>query len=131
METIARGSCLCGAVRFEARGPLRQVIACHCTQCRKASGHFTAATRCATADLTISGDGLRWYRSSDVAERGFCGVCGSSLFWRPLGGDTTSVSAGAIDGPTGLTLVAQIHVDAKGDYYDLPDVPVRRQGDPL
>lgn len=130
-ETGARGSCLCGAITYEARGPLRPVIACHCTQCRKASGHFAAATRCATADLTIVGDTLKWYRASHVAERGFCTECGSSLFWRPVGGDTTSIYAGSIDGPSGLSLVAQIHADAKGDYYDLPDVPVRRQGDPL
>jgi len=40
----ARGRCLCGAVRYELRGPLRPVVACHCNMCRRTSGHFAAAT---------------------------------------------------------------------------------------
>ena len=38
------GGCLCGAVRYEIRGPLRGVIACHCSQCRRTSGHYVAMT---------------------------------------------------------------------------------------
>ena len=86
------GGCLCGAVTYRIAGPLRDVIACHCRQCRKTSGHFVAATTARIADLTIVDDGaLRWYRSSEAAERGFCGVCGSSLFWRRFGGDHVGV----------------------------------------
>ncbi|WP_442475962.1 GFA family protein [Roseovarius litorisediminis] len=40
-----RGSCQCGAVRYEVAGPLRQVVGCHCSQCRKTSGHYVAATQ--------------------------------------------------------------------------------------
>ena len=40
----ATSDCLCGVVRYEVRGPLRPVIACHCTQCRRTSGPFVAAT---------------------------------------------------------------------------------------
>jgi hypothetical protein len=41
----ATGGCLCGAVRYEVRGPLRPVVYCHCTQCRRTSGHFSASRR--------------------------------------------------------------------------------------
>jgi hypothetical protein len=110
------GSCLCGGVRYEVSGPLRPVVACHCTQCRKTSGHYVAATQAPEAKITMHGDTLRWFRSSEQAERGFCGVCGSNLFWRRFGSDK-------ISGPTGLRMESQIHSESKGDYYDLPDAP--------
>jgi len=46
-----RADALCGAVRYEVRGPLRPVVACHCTQCRRMTGHFLAATAAREADL--------------------------------------------------------------------------------
>jgi len=64
-------------------------------------------------------DGLKWYRSSDFAERGFCGECGSSLFWSAADRDTISIMAGSIDGDTGLRTAAHICVADKGDYYEL------------
>ena len=81
--TRATGSCLCGAVRYEVRGGLRKVVYCHCGQCRKTSGHFVAATACDTDALVMLEDsGLAWFESSDIAARGFCTTCGSSLFWQ-------------------------------------------------
>ena len=95
------GSCLCGAVSFTVRGALRPVIACHCLQCRKQTGTYMSATACADQDLAFTRqDGLKWFRSSDEAQRGFCQACGSVLFWKRDGSDTTSISAGSIDGPT-------------------------------
>jgi len=115
-----KGSCLCGQVRFEADPPLRDVIACHCTQCRKTSGHFWAATSAPkTRFRLIESAGLRWFQSSDTARRGFCGNCGSSLFWEPTGGDTMHMAAGALDGPTGLHIAEHWFVQDKGDYYDI------------
>jgi len=75
-----KGSCECGAVAFELSGELRPPIACHCTQCRKTSGHYWAATQVDTENLKITkDDGLKWFRSSDWARRGFCMECGSSV----------------------------------------------------
>jgi hypothetical protein len=118
------GGCLCGAVTYRVDGPLRDIVACHCSQCRKTSGHFVAATQCRSSDLAIEGATLTWFKSSDEAERGFCGRCGSNLFWRRFGNDFTSIFAGTIDGQTGLAMGSQIHTESKGDYYTLPDVPV-------
>ena len=119
----AIGSCLCGAITFEVTGPLRAVINCHCTQCRKWSGHYVAATAAFKHDLVIKDrtDSLRWYRSSPSAQRGFCAMCGSSLFWQSDGTETTTILAGALDGDTGLTTAAHIYVGDKGDYYTLSD----------
>jgi hypothetical protein len=122
------GSCLCGGVRFELRGPLDGVIACHCSQCRKQTGHHWASTHTADHDLAfVTQDTLRWYRSSPQAQRGFCGVCGSTLFWKTDGSSTTSVCAGAIDGPTGLGLAGHIFVADAGDYYPISGGDYRRE----
>lgn len=75
------------------------------------------------------GEHLTWFRSSDKARRGFCSVCGSSLFWDPLDQkkhDWIGVAMGAFDGPTRTKLGVHIHVADRGDYYDLGDgVPQR------
>ena len=123
-----KGGCLCGGVTYEVDGPLRPVVACHCVQCRKTSGHYVAATQAAIADITVEGGTLAWYRSSDHAERGFCGRCGSNLFWRRLNYPKMSIFAGTIDGPTGLRMESQLYTESAGDYYDLPDVAVVGQG---
>ena len=74
---------------------------------------------------------MRWFASSDKAERGFCGTCGGALFWRPRGGGPTEVAAGALDAPTGLALEGHIFTADKGDYYpiadDLPQWPQEAQ----
>jgi len=132
MTAVHTGSCLCGAVRYEVRGLLRDSIACHCSQCRKTSGHYWSATQCKTADLHLMEDrGLRWFRSSADARRGFCQHCGSSLFWHPDGADTTSIGSGTLDGPSGLKTMCHIYVADKGNYVDIaPAVAQWPQGRP-
>lgn len=113
-----RGSCLCGHVVFDVTGPFREVISCHCTQCRKTSGHYWAAS---TVPLdrfrVIRDDGLAWYRSSDTATRGYCRDCGASLFWKPDDEGRMAFAPGALDGPTGLASGAHIFTEDAGDYY--------------
>ena len=118
----ASGQCLCGGVRYQTRSALRNVIACHCSQCRQTSGNFVAATRVPTADLElIESATLRWYRSSESAERGFCVRCGGNLFWRETGSEHTSIMAGTVDVPTGLRTVEHIFTADKSDYYEIND----------
>ncbi|MBF9043510.1 GFA family protein [Rhodobacterales bacterium HKCCE4037] len=113
------GSCLCGAIRFRISGPLRPVIACHCTQCRKTSGHHVAATSAAREHVEIEGAPV-WYQSSATAKRGFCGTCGSNLFWEG-GGANLAIFAGTLDGDPGIALAGHIFCDDKGSYYELTD----------
>ena len=128
--TRASGSCLCGGVGYAVNGPLRSVDYCHCTQCRKTSGHFVAATACDPGYLELTSDEtLSWYRSSAVAERGFCNRCGSSLFWRPADGGHISIMAGTLDAPTGLKAVGHIFVANAADYYTIDDGLPQHPGD--
>lgn len=117
-----RGSCLCGKVTFTIEGTARPVVACHCTQCRKTSGHYVAATQVDVDRLHIEDRGsLTWFDSSAEAKRGFCSTCGSQLFWKMHSEDRISIMAGSLDGDTGLTTAKHIFTDTKGDYYNLPN----------
>jgi hypothetical protein len=117
-----KGSCLCGAVNFEVSGNLPEPSACHCTQCRKHSGHFEASTDVPRSALKIKGsEKVTWYHSSEKVRRGFCSTCGSSLFWDPVQQDWTAIAMGAFDEPTNTRLKLHIYTDDKGDYYDISD----------
>lgn len=126
---MAEGSCLCGQVTYRVDGPLRPVVACHCIQCRKTSGHFVAATSAPRDAVTISGE-VSWYHSSDTARRGFCHRCGSSLFWDGAG-ENLSIHAGTIDGLTRLETIGHIFCATKGDYFEIGDeLPQAEADDP-
>lgn len=127
------GACLCKAVRFTTHGPLRGVVYCHCSQCRRQTGHFVAATSIADERLDIEGaENLSWYASSEDASRGFCRTCGSLLFWKRRSADEISIMAGSFDRPSGLTGVGHIFVGDKGDYYEIADgLPQHDRSTPL
>lgn len=129
-ERIHTGGCLCGAVRYRVHGALRDVVACHCSQCRRSTGHFLAATAARLSRFELVADsGLRWYAASAAARRGFCGNCGSTLFWEPHGRDHVSIAAGTLDDSSGLRTVAHIFVADKGAYYRIePGVPQLEDG---
>jgi hypothetical protein len=117
-----KGSCLCGAVTFEVAGDLPPPDACHCNNCRKHSGHFFASTDVPKSAVTIRGeDKVSWFQSSEKARRGFCSICGSSLFWDPVARDWIGIATGAFDGNTQTHLHVHIFVADKGDYYDIRD----------
>ena len=120
-----KGKCLCGSVRIEVQGTLEQrPTACHCAQCRKQTGHFFAGVNVKRNMLLVQGEGnVTWYQSSKNVERGFCSVCGSTLFWKPTidGYEFTSVAMGLFELPTGMRLAKHIFVKDKGDYYDIGD----------
>lgn len=119
---MASGACLCGAVRFVVEGDLAPPDACHCSQCRKTSGHVWASTDVLKAHLTMTGaENLRWYQSSEKVRRGFCSTCGSALFWDPVQRDSIGVAMGAFDQPTGTHLHVHIFTADKGDYYEIAD----------
>jgi hypothetical protein len=108
------GGCLCGAVRYAVLGRLREILVCHCLECRRWAGRAWAATAARAAELEIDcSDGLAWVRSprsARRAERGFCRSCGSSLLWRAPGSETVAVAAGSLDDTAGLRVAAHIWV---------------------
>ena len=116
------GRCQCGAISYRVSGNMRDVVYCHCGQCRRIHGHAPGYSAARKAEMAIEGEeNIVWYRASDQAQRGFCRSCGSSLFWKPDGRETVSIAAGSINAPTGLKSVRHIYAGDKGDYYQIAD----------
>jgi len=117
---MIKGHCECGQVAFEVAAVRPEVTFCHCSQCRRLSGHHWAATHAPFSAVTFTQDaGLRWYASSDWADRGFCGTCGSSLFYRMKGKDDLGIAASCVDASAGLKPGKHIFVADKGAYYEI------------
>lgn len=122
IHSIITGGCLCKGVRYRVTGALRPVVACHCRQCQKTSGHYVSATAAYQQDFRLTAStSLKWYQSSATAERGFCSECGGNLFWRALDSQTISIFAGTLDDSYGLQTVQHIFVADKASYYKLTD----------
>ncbi len=122
----ATGRCLCGDVQFEINSPLRHIVNCHCSKCRRFHGNFGAYTMVDLKGFVLlEKRGLKWYKSStdetEGVNRGFCSTCGSSLFWHAGGRDTISVAAGALNVPTHLSTIGHIWTEQMGDYYTIVD----------
>ncbi len=116
------GGCLCGAVRFVATPPLREVVFCHCSQCRKQTGLYIAATSVAGSALDLRGaETITWFASSDFAKRGFCSSCGTPLFWKPNDEARYAILAGAFDDPGCLTPGYHICVEGRAEFYQISD----------
>lgn len=112
----AAGKCLCGAVSFQAEGVERAVHGCHCRMCRAWSGSPLLATT--VARVTFSGaEHIVRFDSSDWGARGFCGRCGSNLFYHLKGPDQYMLCMGAFDDQSGFDLAGEIFVDHKPPGY--------------
>ena len=129
---MIHGTCLCGAVHLEIQEPLEHgPEACHCTQCRKQTGSFMIGVNVRRTALQIRGeDSVKWYRSSEKVQRGFCAICGSTLFWSPIidGYEWTSVAMGCIDTSLDLKISKHTFVADKGNYYEISDDAIQHQG---
>jgi hypothetical protein len=121
-NSTTTGGCLCGAVRYEVKGKLRDVVNCHCSMCQRLHGGFGLHSKARKDNITITSDeGLAWFKTSDVARRGFCRECGSGLFWEPYELDATGIMAGSLDSPTNLKTIGHIFVAEKADFYEISD----------
>jgi hypothetical protein len=125
---MIRGSCLCGATTFEIDGDLTPGTFCHCGQCRRQTSHVYASTHIPQASLRMTNDAdLRWFEATPAAKRGFCGACGSLLFWNPRYEDKISVSLGALSEPHPGTVAKHIYTAHKGAYYQIDGALPQRE----
>lgn len=111
------GHCLCGAVKFTANNMGKKVTACHCAMCRRWAGGPVIEVECGT-EVTFEGeDSITVFDSSDWAERGFCGNCGSHLFYRLKESREYMIPVGLFEDQTGLTFDQQVFIDEKPSFY--------------
>lgn len=125
---MATGKCLCGAVTFDADVDELHVHACHCDMCRAWAGGPLLAT--STAAVRFSGeDHIVRYDSSEWGARGFCGTCGSNLFYHLKPADQYMLSLGAFDDQSGFELAGEIYVDRKPPGYAFAGEHPRQTGE--
>ena len=113
-----RGQCLCGIVRITARRASGSAGACHCKMCRRWSGGPLLAVDCGTEVAFEGEDEVKVFDSSPWADRGFCGRCGSHLFYRLKETGQLMVPAGIFENEEGLIFDHQVFIDEKPDFYD-------------
>lgn len=121
---LIEGGCLCEGVRYRINGNCRNIINCHCQNCRRTHGHIAAYTSVDKSSfLLLQQDTLQWYHDqSPDTYRGFCNICGASLFWDARDGrDKLSIAAGSLDDSRSLKTVGNIYVAEAGHYYELED----------
>ena len=110
MNARAQGRCLCGQVQFSVQLPVRWLAHCHCSMCRRAHGAGVVTWLGTTpAQFQLSSGDIIWYRSSEQAERGRCGDCGSPLFFRSeRWPDELHIVLAALNEP--IAQMPQVHV---------------------
>lgn len=119
---VLSGGCQCGAVRFHARLLGRPSI-CHCRMCQKAFGGFFGPLVTAHDGTWTRGE-PRWFQSSNVARRAFCGDCGTPLAYETKYG--LELAIGAFDDPTAVAPVIQVNMTDKLPFFDgLTSLPIR------
>jgi hypothetical protein len=120
-----RGSCLCGEVRYEIAGVLQEIHHCHCSRCRKAHGTpFSTFAGARSGDLRfLRGEGaIRYFRSSEQVERGFCSHCGSMLVFRTAAlPENVWIAAGSFDEAPEIRPGFHMFVGSKAAWHDITD----------
>lgn len=129
-----RGSCLCGAVRFELTQPAVWAHNCHCSRCRKTRGAAFSS------NLFVAWAGFRFLQGEDQVENyrppntarfthAFCRTCGSSMPWHNQAHGLAVIPMGSLDDAPDMAPQAHIFVDSKADWCPITDqLPQHSEG---
>ncbi|MBS0258700.1 MAG: GFA family protein [Proteobacteria bacterium] len=120
------GGCQCGAVRYRIEGGLRYPHLCHCRMCQKASGNYFMPLAASTlTQFEMTRGEAAWFQSSDHVRRGFCGRCGTPLFYDMPGADFINITLGSLDEPQRVRPEAQSNLAGKMHWFSsLDGLPV-------
>ncbi|WP_295482236.1 GFA family protein [uncultured Pseudomonas sp.] len=116
MSFSRQGACLCGAIHFTATLDNADVSACHCSMCRTWGGGPMLVAHGSQAPV-FEGAAPAVYRSSEWAERGFCGRCGTHLFYRLTGKDEYFFPVGMLQGAQDWQFSLQVYADERPSWY--------------
>ena len=126
MAEALKGACLCGACTLTATPKSMNMGACHCSMCRKWSGGIYLGTTAAPDAIHFKGtENITTYTSSPWAERAFCKICGSNLYYRvtapgPQHG-TYHFGFGTLDTPGDAKLTGELFIDLKPSGYSFAE----------
>jgi hypothetical protein len=129
--SVAKGSCLCGAVSLSKTDMSNKISACHCNMCRKWGGGALLVVECGS-DVSFEGEeNIGFYQSSEWAERGFCNKCGSHLFYKFKQNNQYYIPVGLFDNSEGLVFEHQVFIDEKPEYYSFANETKNITGEEL
>lgn len=112
-----KARCLCGATQFEVQLRNHEVAACHCSMCRRqTSGPLMAID---IEDIHfVDQQYLSVFNSSEWAERGFCSICGTFIFWRTKDHSFANINVFTLEElPDDLDFNLEIYVDHQPAFY--------------
>ena len=134
MVETRTGGCMCGAVRFEARGTPFDVSHCHCRSCRRHSGAaMVTLAGYRTDQVAFSGTPRRFYASSPGVRRAFCGECGTPLTWEgddAERGAVVELHISTFDAPESLIPVSHAFEPERIPWLEIDDDLPRYRGFP-
>ena len=117
------GGCQCGAVRFAVDGELGRAAICHCRMCQKAFGGFFGPLVSAPTVVWTRGE-PKYFQSSELVRRGFCGACGTPLTFEAKG-DPIDLAIGAFDNPKAIPPAIQHDTPRRMPWLqDLAELPL-------
>ena len=128
---VLAGGCQCGAIRYAFYAEPAAADLCHCRMCQKAMGNlFMAVASVPQAQFAWTRGTPATYRSSAIAERGFCAACGTPLSFRYLSGDRISITTGSLDEPARARPTAQIGIESRVPWFaELAGLPANSTAD--
>jgi len=119
---VIEGGCQCGRIRYQVRGEANNTTNCHCSQCRRASGaaYFTLS-EFPLESVVFLKELPQYFRSSDVAQRGFCPICGTALVFQYLESNTIDIATATLDDPATFPPQDHLWVDSKVEWVNIED----------
>ena len=129
MSETMTGGCQCGRVRYAVEVADDAAYLCHCRMCQRATGGFAAAFK------EVPRAAVQWisepdrYRSSPIAERGFCKTCGTPLTYEGDGSSHMDLTVGSFDDPARFHPTAHSGVESRHEaWLDTRGLPETRTG---
>ena len=121
-EASYSGGCQCGAIRYRADGELGYPHLCHCRMCQKAAGnYFMPLASVMRTAFKLSRGEPKWFHSSDLVRRGFCGDCGTPLFYDVPEAEFINITLGSLDDPNAVRPVMQSNTGRKMAWFHALD----------
>ncbi|AWD69156.1 MULTISPECIES: GFA family protein [Acinetobacter] len=112
-----KARCLCGATQFEVQLRNHEVAACHCSMCRRQTSGPLMAIDIEEIHF-VDQQYLSVFNSSEWAERGFCSVCGTFIFWRTKDHSFANINVFTLEElPDDLDFNLEIYVDHQPAFY--------------
>jgi len=133
-KKLIKGSCLCGAIRYEVNAPPVSTGYCHCRICQKFTGSAMSTwTAFPASAVRFLDEEPRYFASTPIAERGFCPKCGTSLTFklvRPHEAAFLVVFTSSLDEPQNYAPAIHSGIENQLPWIDiLDDLPRTRSAE--